>query len=81
MSAFPASQPEIVDVSASLARIKTCLADVRSETESVIARLLERKLEIEASGKRLAILHSQCLTLCSYAAQIQAKLSDYPRAD
>ena len=70
-----------MEVLGSLARIEDCLADLRSETESVITRLQERQFEIEASGKRLAILHSQSLTLCSFAARLQAMLLDRSRVD
>lgn len=64
-----------------LARIGDCLADLESRTKVLITRLLERQSEIEASGKLLADLHSQRLTLRSCAAELRAMLSNRPHAD
>ena len=64
----------------SLAQIKNRLADLESETDDVIARLLKRRSQIEASDKRLASLHSQCSILCSSLALLEEVLLNRLRA-
>jgi chromosome segregation ATPase len=74
-------QPELDEIKTRLGVFESEIQALESETEAVIARLLARKSEIEASGKHLANLSSQCSELCSSLARLQALFSTPSRVD
>jgi hypothetical protein len=75
------SESDLAQFGAKLESFKAKAEGIESEIQGVISRLLDQRSEIEASGKLLAILHSQCLTLGSSIAEIQALLSNRLHAD
>lgn len=71
---------KIVQLKEDFTRFSSRLEALESETQNAISRLLEQRSRIEASGKRLANLHSQCLALRSFGVRIEEAAANYRRA-